>query len=107
MSRDNGPVEYLFGEGYDVYMLNSLSPNARDTGRTPGDHGPGYPGAAVREVVESSGSEEVTHLDRSPGGTLYAMYAMYAALFPGKLGDPVPLVPGGLGLWTLGPRFGV
>lgn len=103
----NSLVEYLTGEGFDVYMLDFGIPDAKDAGLSLEDFVLDYMHGAVQEIQEISGSEEVSLLGQSQGGTLCAMYA---ALFPENLKNLVllsgptefaPRRPEPLGMWTL------
>ncbi|MDQ3428625.1 MAG: alpha/beta fold hydrolase, partial [Actinomycetota bacterium] len=107
----NSLVEYLVGEGFDVYMLDFGISGAEDAGLSLEDFVLDYMHGAVQKVIEVSGAEEVSLFGQSQGGTLSAMYA---SLFPGGplknlvlLSAPtefVPKDPGLLGLWTLASR---
>ena len=109
----NSLVEYLVGEGFDVYMLDFGISGAEDANLSLEDFVLDYMHGAVEKVVEVSGAEEVSLLGQSQGGTLSAMYA---ALFPGGsvenlvlLSAPTefaPRNPGPLGLWTHASRSG-
>jgi polyhydroxyalkanoate synthase subunit PhaC len=71
-------VEYLLGEGFDVYLLDWGVPGAEDA-----DTGLDYYVCdalpwAMREVRRSSGVNEVTLLGWCIGGTLCAMHAALA-----------------------------
>src|ERR671916_1912378 len=109
----NSLVEYLVGEGFDVYMLDFGISGAEDTNLSLEDFVLDYMRGAVEKVVETSGAEEVSLFGQSQGGTLSAMYA---ALFPGGLVKNLVLLsaptefaprnPGSLGLWTHASRNG-
>jgi len=107
----NSLVEYLVGEGFDVYMLDLGISDAQDAGLSLGNLVLDYVHGAVQKVLETSGADEISLLGHSQGGTLCAMYA---SLFPGGplknlvlLSTPTefaPRNPGALGLWTLASR---
>ena len=107
----NSLVEYLVGEGYDVYMLDFGISDAEDEGLSLEDLVLDYVHRAVQKVLETSGVREISLFGQSQGGTLCAMYA---SLFPrGPLKNLVlisaptefaPRNPGALGLWTLASR---
>ena len=68
-------VEYLLGEGFDVYLLDWGVPGPEDA-----DTGLDYYVCdaipwGIREVLRSSGADEVTLLGWCIGGTLSAMHA--------------------------------
>ena len=107
----NSLVEYLVGEGFDVYMLDLGISDAQDAGLSLGDLVLDYVHGAVQKVLETSGADEISLFGQSQSGTLCAMYA---SLFPGGplknlvlLSTPTefaPRNPGALGLWTLASR---
>jgi polyhydroxyalkanoate synthase len=109
----NSLVEYLVGEGFDVYMLDFGISGAEDARLSLEDFVLDYMHGAVEKVLETSEAEEVSLFGQSQGGTLCAMYA---SLFPeGPLKNLVllsaptefvPRDPGLLGLWTLASRHG-
>ncbi|CAA9386815.1 MAG: Polyhydroxyalkanoic acid synthase [uncultured Rubrobacteraceae bacterium] len=109
----NSLVEYLVGEGFDVYMLDFGISGSEDAKLSLEDFVLDYMHGAVEKVVETSGAEGISLFGQSQGGTLCAMYA---ALFPEGpvknlvlLSAPtefVPRGPGLLGLWTLASRSG-
>ena len=109
----NSLVEYLVGEGFDVYMLDFGISGAEDARLSLEDFVLDYMRVAVEKVVETSGAEGVSLFGQSQGGTLCAMYA---SLFPeGSVRNLVllsaptefaPRNPGPLGLWTLASRSG-
>ncbi len=109
----NSLVEYLVGEGFDVYMLDFGISGAEDAKLSLEDFVLDYMHGAVEKVVETSGSERVSLFGQSQGGTLSAVYA---SLFPGGpvenlvlLSAPTefaPRNPGPLGLWTHASRGG-
>jgi len=107
----NSLVEYLVQEGFDVYLLDFGISGPADAGLSLEDLVLDYIPGAVRQVLETSGSAEVSLFGQSQGGTLSAMYA---SLFPeGPLRNLVllsaptefaPRDPGPLGVWTLASR---
>jgi len=109
----NSLVEYLVGEGFDVYMLDFGISGAEDANLSLEDFVLDYMRGAVEKVVETSGAGGVSLFGQSQGGTLSAMYA---SLFPGGpvrnlvlLSAPTefaPRDPGPLGLWTHASRGG-
>jgi polyhydroxyalkanoate synthase subunit PhaC len=104
----NSLVEYLVAEGFDVYMLDFGISGHEDAGLSLEDLVLDYVHGAVQKVLQISGTDEISLLGQSQGGTLGAMYA---SLFPqGPLKNLVllsaptefgPRNPGALGIWTL------
>ncbi len=104
-------IEYLVGEGFDVYMLEWGIPGDEDKHLSFENYVLDYLPEAVEQVLSNSGAEELTLFGYCQGGT---MVAMYAALFPEAplrnlilLATPVdfaPDDPGLFGLWTLWSR---
>ncbi len=104
-------IEYLVGEGFDVYMLEWGVPGDEDKHLSFENYVLDYLPEAVQQVLSNSGAEELTLFGYCQGGT---MAAMYAALFPEAplrnlilLATPVdfaPDDPGLFGLWTLWSR---
>jgi polyhydroxyalkanoate synthase subunit PhaC len=76
----NSLVEYLLGEGFDVYMLDLGISDAEDAELSLEELVLDYVHGAVQKVLETSGAKEISLLGQSQGGTLCAMYA---SLFPG------------------------
>ena len=108
---DNSLVEYLVGEGFDVYLLDFGNPRPEDAALTLDDYVLGYLNGAVEEVLRRSGSEELSLFGQSQGGTFCTMYAALHPSGPVKnlvlLSTPTdfaPPSPGPLGLWTLASR---
>ena len=107
----NGLVEYLVGQGFDVYLLDFGVSGHEDAGLSLEDLVLDYLPDAVEKVLATSGAAEVGMLGQSQGGTLCAMYA---ALFPdGPLKNLVllsaptdfaPRAPDAFGLWTHATR---
>src|SRR5919199_6950581 len=78
----NSFVEYLASEGFDVYLLDWGIPGDEDKDMTLGDYILDYLPRAVKKVLRTSGSEQLTLFGYCMGGT---MSAMYASLFPEHL----------------------
>lgn len=102
----NSLVEYLTGEGFDVYMLDFGISGAEDAGLSLEDFVLDYMHGSVQKIRELSGAEEVSLFGQSQGGTLSAMYA---ALFPESIKNLVllsaptdfaPRNPEPLGMWS-------
>ncbi len=84
----NSLVEYLCGEGFDVYMLDWGVPGDEDADMSFEDYVLDYIPRAIRKVLRNSGQEKLTLLGYCMGGT---MSAMYASLYPDKLENLVLL----------------
>ncbi|MDP8952944.1 MAG: alpha/beta fold hydrolase [Actinomycetota bacterium] len=107
----NSFVEYLVGEGFDVYMLDWGVPGSEDRHLSFENYVLDYMPEAVEQVSSSSQAEELTLFGYCQGGTIAAMYA---SLFPDKplknlvlLATPVDFAledPGLFGLWTIWSR---
>lgn len=102
----NSLVEYLTGEGFDVYMLDFGISDSGDAELTLEDFVLDYMYGSVQKIREISGSKEVSLFGQSQGGTLSAMYA---ALFPESIRNLVllsaptdfaPRNPEPLGMWA-------
>lgn len=76
----NSLVEYLSGQGFDVYMLDWGTPGDEDKDLTFDNYVLDYIHRAVKKVLKHTHAGELTMLGFCMGGT---MAAMYAALFPG------------------------
>ncbi len=107
----NSFVEYLLGEGFDVFLLDWGNAGPEDKHISFEDWILDYMPEAVESVLSSSQAEELTIYGYCQGGT---MSAMYASLFPEEhlknlilLATPTdfaPDDPGIFGLWTLWTR---
>ena len=84
----NSLIEYLCGEGYDVFMLDWGVPGDEDANMSFEDYVLDYIPRAVRKVLRNSGQEKLSLLGYCMGGT---MSAMYASLYPEKLQNLVLL----------------
>lgn len=102
----NSLVEYLTGEGFDVYMLDFGISDSGDAELSLEDFVLDYMHGSVQKIREISGSREVSLFGQSQGGTLSAMYA---ALFPESIRNLVllsaptdfaPPNPEPLGMWS-------
>ncbi len=72
-------VEYLTGEGYDVYVLDWGTPGEEDARLAFDDYVLGTLPRVAREVLRASGKPELTLIGYCMGGT---MAGMYTALHP-------------------------
>jgi polyhydroxyalkanoate synthase subunit PhaC len=107
----NSLVEYLLGEGFDVYLLDWGNAGPEDKHLSFEDWILDYMPEAVKTVLTDSEAEGLTIFGYCQGGT---MSAMYASLFPEEhlknlilLATPTdfaPEDPGIFGLWTLWSR---
>jgi polyhydroxyalkanoate synthase len=103
----NSLVEYLVGQGFDVYLLDWGVPGDEDTDLSFEDYILDYIRPATKRVLRTSRAEEHTLFGYCMGGT---MAAMYTALFPDRplrnlilLTTPIDFASektGLLGLWT-------
>src|SRR5579863_2331507 len=103
----NSLVEYLVGQGCDVYLLDWGVPGDEDAQLSLDHYVLDYLPAAIRKVLRVAGADAFTLFGYCMGGTLAAMYA---ALFPDPplknlvlLTTPIDFLPehtGNLGLWT-------
>jgi polyhydroxyalkanoate synthase len=76
---NNSLVEFLVGEGFDVYMLDWGVPGDEDKDLSFENYVLDYLPKMVRKVLRTSGAEELTLFGYCQGGTISAMYA---SLFP-------------------------
>src|SRR5919199_6818551 len=103
----NSFIEYLVGEGFDVYLLDWGIPGDEDQDLSFEDYVLDYLRVAAKRVLSTSQATEYTLFGYCMGGTIAAMYA---SLFPEKplanlvlLTTPIDFAPektGLLGLWT-------
>jgi polyhydroxyalkanoate synthase subunit PhaC len=84
----NSFIEYLVGQGFDVYLLDWGVPGDEDKDIDFEHLILDYLPRAVKKVLRTSGAEEFTLLGYCMGGT---MSTMYASLFPEKLKNLVLL----------------
>jgi polyhydroxyalkanoate synthase len=75
----NSLIEYLVGEGFDVYLLDWGVPGDEDSDLSFEHYVLDYLPRVIRKVLRASGSEELTLFGYCQGGTISAMYA---SLFP-------------------------
>src|ERR687895_1712158 len=85
---DNSFIEYLVGEGFDVYLLDWGIPGDEDEDMSFEHYVLDYLPRAAKKVMRISGSGEFTLFGYCMGGT---MSAMYASLFPEHLKNLVLL----------------
>ena len=85
---NNSLIEYLVGEGFDVYLLDWGIPGDEDRDLSFEHYVLDYLPRAAKKVMRISGSEEFTLFGYCMGGT---MSAMYASLFPEGLKNLVLL----------------
>lgn len=72
-------VEYMLGEGFDVYLLDWGTPGAEDKNTTFDDYVTEYLYRAVRKLTRISGASEISLLGYCIGATLSVVYT---ALYP-------------------------
>jgi polyhydroxyalkanoate synthase len=101
----NSFVEFLVGQGFDVYLLDWGVPGDEDKDLRLDDYILDYLPRAVKKVRHTSGVDEITLFGYCMGGTFSAMYA---ALFPDKqlrnlvlLTAPIDFSPDAVGLYGL------
>jgi polyhydroxyalkanoate synthase subunit PhaC len=101
----NSFVEFLLGEGFDVYLLDWGVPGKEDKNLSFENYVLDYMPRAVKKVLRTSGAEEFTLFGYCMGGT---MTAMYASLFPDKplknlvlLAAPIDFTPEKSGLYGI------
>ncbi len=75
----NSLIEYLVGEGFDVYLLDWGVPGDEDRDLSFEHYVLDYLPRVTRKVLRASGSEKLTLFGYCQGGTISAMYA---SLFP-------------------------
>ncbi len=73
----NSFIEHLLSAGFDVFMLDWGIPDERDAGNTLEDYADGYLPAAVEQVLEVTGAEELNLLGYCYGGVLSLLYAAH------------------------------
>ena len=78
---NNSLIEYLVGEGFDVYLLDWGVPGDEDRDLSFEHYVLDYLPRMVRKVLRASGSDELTLFGYCQGGTIAAMYASF---FPDK-----------------------
>lgn len=100
LAPGNSLVEYLVGEGYDVYMLDWGVPGEEDAGIKLEDYVLDYIPRAVKHLLKHSGAESFTLLGYCMGGTMSVMYAAACPEAPIKnlvlLTTPVDFADSGL-----------
>jgi polyhydroxyalkanoate synthase subunit PhaC len=100
----NSFVEYLVGEGFDVYLLDWGVPGKEDKDMSFENYVLDYMPRAVRKVLRHSHTDELTIFGYCMGGT---MSVMYASLFPEGLKNlvllaaPIDFTPGEVGIYGL------
>ena len=101
----NSFVEFLVGQGFDVYMLDWGTPGDEDEHLSFEHYVFDYIPRAVKKMLKASHAEEFTLIGYCMGGT---MSAMYASLFPGKplrnlvlVTTPIDFTPEDMGLYGL------
>jgi poly[(R)-3-hydroxyalkanoate] polymerase subunit PhaC len=76
---DFGPgrsfVEYMVGEGFDVYLLDWGAPGPEDRSTTFDDYATQYLARAVRKVLRTSGAAEISMLGYCLGANIALIYA--------------------------------
>lgn len=75
-------IEYLVGQGFEVYLIDWGEPKAADRRITLEDHIDGYIADAVAQTLEHAGAKQLAMIGYCMGGT---MALIYAALHPQRL----------------------
>ncbi|MEB3198561.1 MAG: class III poly(R)-hydroxyalkanoic acid synthase subunit PhaC [Candidatus Sericytochromatia bacterium] len=107
LTPGNSLVEYLVGQGYQVYMLDWGQAGEEDAGLRLDDYVQDYMLRAVRQVLKDSGHARLSLLGYCQGGTLSTMFA---ALHPDLvknlvlLTTPIDFRDAGLYTAWLNPR---
>ena len=104
-------VEYLVGQGIDVYLINWGTPGPEDRSTTFDQHITGYLRRAVQRVRALSGQQQISLLGYSMGGVFTAIFS---ALYPHYVGNLIQVAApvnfhddGVLSQWTRKDRFNV
>ncbi len=104
LTSGNSFVEYLVGEGFDVYMLDWGVPGREDKDMSFENYVLDYMPRAVKKVLRYAHADELTLFGYCMGGT---MSVMYASLFPEGLKNlvllatPVDFTPEEVGIYGL------
>ena len=101
----NSFVEYMVKHGFDVFMLDWGTPGDEDQKLSFEDYVLDYIPRAVKKVLRTAKTEEISLLGYCMGGT---MAVMYSALFPDKplrnlvlLTAPIDFTPDDMGMFGL------
>ena len=104
-------VEYLVGQGIDVYLINWGTPGPEDRSTTFDQYITGYLRRAVQRVRALSGQQQISLLGYSMGGVFTAIFS---ALYPHYVGNLVQVAApvnfhddGLLSQWARKDRFNV
>jgi len=79
LAPDRSFVEYMVGQGFDLYLLDWGAPGPEDRHTTFDDYVTEYLARAVRRMLRVSGATEISMLGYCLGATLVTVYA---ALYP-------------------------
>jgi len=104
-------VEYLVGQGIDVYLINWGTPGPEDRSTTFDQYITGYLRRAVQRVRALSGQQQISLFGYSMGGVFTAIFS---ALYPDYVGNLIQVAApinfhddGVLSQWTRKDRFNV
>jgi polyhydroxyalkanoate synthase len=75
LAPGNSFVEFLVGEGYDVYLLDWGTPGEEDANLSLDDYVGDYIHRASKAVMKTAGTDEFSLLGYCQGGTLATLYA--------------------------------
>ncbi|HEY9724605.1 MAG TPA: class III poly(R)-hydroxyalkanoic acid synthase subunit PhaC [Oscillatoriaceae cyanobacterium] len=75
LAPGNSLVEYLVGQGYDVFLLDWGTPGEEDAGLSLADYVLDYIPKAAKQVLKHAGAEKLSLLGYCQGGTLATMFA--------------------------------
>lgn len=112
LAPGNSLVEYLVGEGYDVFLLDWGVPGEEDAGMRLEDYVFDYLPRATKQVLKHSGAESLSLIGYCMGGVLSILYTAANADAPVKnlvlLTTPVDFADAGLySKWTHPDHFNV
>lgn len=101
LTAGNSLVEYLVGEGYDVFLLDWGSPGEEDAELRLDDYVHDYIHRAAQQVLKHAECDEFSLLGYCQGGTLAAMYtALYPAAVKNLILLTTPIDFSDAGMYT-------
>lgn len=109
LTPGNSLVEFLVGEGYDVFLLDWGTPGEEDRHLRFDDYVLDYIPRAIKQVLRLSGAKEFSLIGYCMGGTMSSMYAAMHPEAPLKnlvlMATPVDFSEAGLYTAWLDPRY--